>query len=981
MMKTDDYNDQSVTEEKLKDGAITTRKIADGSVTKDKLDSSIRQEINDSVTASNEATEKAKEATAKADQATENAKQATVAATAAKEAADTATQAATTATTASVQATEQAKAATTKAEEATAKANEAAQKADDSREQTEQTLGTMQGVISNITKEQKRVGIELEKKFDKESVVQESGEAEDKVMSQKVVSDKLSDLASVLNKSIKDSLKYETGSHNILDIYCNNITNIAIKIKFKEISKTGNYGIGIYNTAKNEFITSIDNIVGADITKASVGEVSADTNHLILQINVAENSSVTFTDGTIEVIKYPQDSNYVLCETNDSLRGFDKGDTQSDFNSKIIGAAASVFDLSTINSPNAGVIKLGDIYGVFKKGQKIGLRTSKLDLSLTGNVAMALYNGSSKNPDVAINRDKIEVEDTFLGEVSADTNHLILQINVAENSSVTFTDGMIEVIKYPQEVIELDEVSKQSNTLQSLVNAQNIFSESPHSLTEWIWAKDKDVVYIGLSYESFEKDTCLRKIGLKFYEGKDYSYNGKTFDFLIGHIDQRNWFLPDKRISSTCIKKKYGSDDMFYFEFDDVIIKSGQTLVLEFPFVLNDGKAHAAVGLSKDSYKENSKIFYTYSLKQSVTIDRVYGFSYLYFDAVSLDSVFSTKSQVTEIKTEISDINNYLSRSGVLIDKKTLERYRIQISNGVIQAKKIDYKKGLALGNSYTRHGKADNLWFAYRAMAASVDELQWHQLVGKKIGATFTAMGAVKIESECDPDRDLEAYFNSLGLSDEYDVIIVQLGENIREKDETRIYKTFFNLLKYMLGAFSKADIYLMLGEPYNYVSTQIINVASALGLTVIDCRGLLVNKSTVNYRLGDYVQNDTGGYDYISVEGVSSGHPSDLGQVIMANKVLDAFLCDNITNMTYDVKLNQTTGGTISSSFSPRVAGGVVSIKCEPESGYSIGSLQFSDSSINAIKKTNTYGEYYVFIMPDKDLEITPEWVIQAE
>ena len=150
MMKTDDYNDQSVTEEKLKDGAITTRKIADGSVTKDKLDSSIRQEINDSVTASNEATEKAKEATAKADQATENAKQATAAATAAKEAADTATQLATNATTASAQATEQAKAATTKAEESAAKANEAAQRADDSREQTEQTLGTMQEVVDKV---------------------------------------------------------------------------------------------------------------------------------------------------------------------------------------------------------------------------------------------------------------------------------------------------------------------------------------------------------------------------------------------------------------------------------------------------------------------------------------------------------------------------------------------------------------------------------------------------------------------------------------------------------------------------------------------------------------------------------------------------------------------------------------------------------------------------------------------------------------
>lgn len=147
MMKTDDYNDQSVTKDKIRDGNITSEKLADGAVTAQKLAPSIRQDINDSVTASNEATEKAKEATAKADQATENAKQATVAATAAKEAANTATQLATNATTASAQATEQAKAATTKAEEATVKANEAAQKADDSREQTEQTLGTMQEVI------------------------------------------------------------------------------------------------------------------------------------------------------------------------------------------------------------------------------------------------------------------------------------------------------------------------------------------------------------------------------------------------------------------------------------------------------------------------------------------------------------------------------------------------------------------------------------------------------------------------------------------------------------------------------------------------------------------------------------------------------------------------------------------------------------------------------------------------------------------
>lgn len=49
-------------------------------------------------------------------------------------------------------------------------------------------------VDTKFTEEKKRLDGELGKKFDKESVVQEPGEAEDMVMSQKVVTDKLSDL-------------------------------------------------------------------------------------------------------------------------------------------------------------------------------------------------------------------------------------------------------------------------------------------------------------------------------------------------------------------------------------------------------------------------------------------------------------------------------------------------------------------------------------------------------------------------------------------------------------------------------------------------------------------------------------------------------------------------------------------------------------------------------------------------------------------
>ena len=67
---------------------------------------------------------------------------------------------------------------------------------------------TAQGAIDelaakNATKAEKvEVIAELEKKFDKKSILQESGNAEDKVMSQKAVSNKLSDLSD--NVSIKD---------------------------------------------------------------------------------------------------------------------------------------------------------------------------------------------------------------------------------------------------------------------------------------------------------------------------------------------------------------------------------------------------------------------------------------------------------------------------------------------------------------------------------------------------------------------------------------------------------------------------------------------------------------------------------------------------------------------------------------------------------------------------------------------------------
>ena len=73
-------------------------------------------------------------------------------------------------------------------------------------------------VDTKFTEEKKRVDGELDKKLDKESVVQESGEDEDKVMSQKAVSTKLSDLSKLITEIVseRDSLYHITQNENYL---------------------------------------------------------------------------------------------------------------------------------------------------------------------------------------------------------------------------------------------------------------------------------------------------------------------------------------------------------------------------------------------------------------------------------------------------------------------------------------------------------------------------------------------------------------------------------------------------------------------------------------------------------------------------------------------------------------------------------------------------------------------------------------------
>lgn len=108
-------------------------------------------------------------------------------------------------------------------------------------------------VGTKFTEEKKRVDGELAKKFDKESVAQESGKAEDKVMSQKAVSDKLSDL-SEMDKNLNNSINKTHERQKYL-------ANVFEGIKAISSNESGTFKDGIITVGKGntffEFFSSI----------------------------------------------------------------------------------------------------------------------------------------------------------------------------------------------------------------------------------------------------------------------------------------------------------------------------------------------------------------------------------------------------------------------------------------------------------------------------------------------------------------------------------------------------------------------------------------------------------------------------------------------------------------------------------------------------------------------------------------------------
>ena len=623
-----------------------------------------------------------------------------------------------------------------------------------------------------------------------------------------------------------------------------------------------------------------------------------------------------------------------------------------------IGKTISFTDIA--NLPVVASVK-----GNFVKGQSISLITRNFSVQYTGTIALALYNPISKKYDVTFNGNTSFGNQTKIGNVSESTNEYQLQL-IVSGGSISSVEGFAQISINQIENETYQEIQSFS-AINNAIHAEssNYINNKGNSITGWIYgSKGSDVIF-GVEKTS-ESDMILQDMSITLFSD-DCNYDGVEFEFLVGYIDQRDWILYSR--SFTAVAKKTTANN-YKVTFDNQIFKKGEQLFVKINCLSSSG---ATVALDTTTYDSNNKVVYTTNINSAVTKDETKGYYNLVINTIDISSIFAYKEDLESMKDEVQTISSNLENSKIFTDTVTGDKYRIVVTNGELMAKSINYKKGLIIGNSYSNYGPSGTTWFSNNCMAASTESTQWFKLIEYKSSCQFTVKSGVDFERNYSTDYD---FSSKLNLTDEYDVVIIQLGENSTYNDTMQA--SFTSLIKYIKSVCTKADIYVMLGAPAlkGNRSTAITNAANSESVPIIDC----MNVSLIgHYSLGDYVSSESNEVDYIQNSGVSDGHPSDIGELNIANKTLQAFGVETINDRLFAITLNQSTGGTITAAYTSWVSDGIVSIRCNADDGYDIQSIivnKSSGSTVMATKRTNEYGTYYTFIMPKENITITPLW-----
>lgn len=442
------------------------------------------------------------------------------------------------------------------------------------------------------------------------------------------------------------------------------------------------------------------------------------------------------------------------------------------------------------------------------------------------------------------------------------------------------------------------------------------------------------------------------------------SFNqGQEFDIYVGIEDQRGWFIERTRYKAKSVKQICGRT--LIIPEDVAIVNAGEIVFI------NTGSS--LWRFSTDNIDEDNLLSHISvgSNQESIIRKRpdVNLFTYIInIRNAAINDIYAKKGDLDTLETTVSNVQSQLAGIDVYTDVSTGDKYRILINNGQIYLKSLNYKKVLILGNSFTNHGVND-YWYTQRGMASSISKVDYKHLLQTALGedAEVTNIGNAGFETGYNTSFD----FSTIPFpEEEFDAVIVQLGENSSYRDDMQ--ECWTNFLNYIKQKYPTADVVQVIGWSTGSKLQAISKACSAAGITMLNCYD---ETYTGQFIEGDYVTAGVSETDYNIIKPMVKTHPSDVGMLLIANRILSYWGMEEL-DMFRDITLQQNTGGTISVPYEQWVVGGLVSVKCDADSGYSIQSLSVNNGDITVTQRTNEYGIYYTFFMPDENVTIVPTW-----
>lgn len=612
----------------------------------------------------------------------------------------------------------------------------------------------------------------------------------------------------------------------------------------------------------------------------------------------------------------------------------------------------------------------------YKAGQPITLKVSNYSVQSEGGVHNINLNYNKKTLAVLYGNG----EKNAILEDSSDS--LILQIGVSGN--VTSLEADVEILYggfssiYEKEINlqnQIDNNNDKINTVNSAVKATSDFTEIKGNIDDWVYSASR---YIGLDVP-FKTDCLLKTLSINCFEATSESI-GELFEFVVGTIDQRDWLLPRITFTKSVSDIKSG---VLYFNFEDdkIIAKEGEVIFIK---MHNLSERAVLCGLSTSTYDAGKIVKYTDNLSVALSSYSDKGFSNFSMGVVNIDGIFSYKEDMKNIENSVSNMQSQIINSKTYVDNVTGERYLLKVSNGELILQSLKINNMLVIGHSFVVYGNAPQAdWNLNdgenRAMAPSINAHQWTEFIKSKLDCKVELKSGVDFERNYSQDYDFASKWN---VQDNYDVICIYLNENAVYNDTMQA--SWEVMLNYLKSAAPRARIFCT-GSWISNDKEKAIRAAcnNVDGINYVDCIGLYstkVNASTI-WKRGDYYYGRESQYYPM---GAPNTHPNDVGHLDIANRFLQSFGEDTVTGNTYNITLNQKSGGTIETPNAVWVENGIVTIRCNPSDGYSINNVSVqreSGGSVEVTRRTNTmYDEtervYYTFTMPNENVSITPTW-----